>query len=160
MNNLPPLSLDALRAALGTEIGLSDWRTVSQDMIDRFAAATDDHQFIHTDPARAAAETPFGGTIAHGFLTISLLSTLAYEALPMIEGATHAINYGFDKLRFMSPVRAGAKVRARFKLADLDIRPSGRVMNTYEVALEVEGLIKPAFTATWLTLATVPPKDD
>ena len=160
MNDLKPLSLDDLRAALGTEIGLSAWRTVSQDMIDRFADATDDHQFIHTNPARAAAETPFGGTIAHGFLTVSLLSTLAYEALPMILGATHAINYGFDKLRFMSPVKAGARVRARFKLADLDIRPSGRVMNTYEVALEVEGLIKPAFTATWLTLATVPPKDD
>ena len=160
MNTLPPLSLDALRAALGTEIGLSNWRIVDQTMIDRFADATDDHQFIHIDPVRAAAETPFGGTIAHGFLTVSLLSTLAYEALPMIEGATLAINYGFDKLRFMSPVKAGASVRARYKLADLDIRPSGRVMITYEVALEVEGLIKPAFTATWLTLATVPPKED
>ena len=160
MNDLKPLSLNDLRAALGTEIGLSAWRTVSQDMIDRFADATDDHQFIHTDPVRAAAETPFGGTIAHGFLTVSMLSTLAYECLPMIEGATMGINYGFDKLRFMSPVKAGARVRARFKLADLDIRPSGRVMNTYEVALEVEGLIKPAFTATWLTLATVPPEGD
>ena len=158
MNDLKPLSLNDLRAALGTEIGLSAWRTVSQDMIDRFAAATDDHQFIHTDPIRAAAETPFGGTIAHGFLTVSLLSTLAYECLPMIEGATMGINYGFDKLRFMSPVKVGARVRARFKLADFDIRPSGRVMNTYDVALEVEGLIKPAFTATWLTLATVPPE--
>ena len=114
-------------------------------MINRFADATDDHQFLHVDPERAAKEGPFGGTIAHGFLTVSLLSTLAYEALPMIEGATMGINYGFDKLRFMSPVKAGARVRARFKLADLDIRPSGRVMNTYEVALEVEGLIKPAF---------------
>jgi acyl dehydratase len=157
MNDLKPLSLDELRAALGTEIGLSAWRTVSQDMINRFADATDDHQFIHVNPVRAAAETHFGGTIAHGFLTVSLLSTLAYEALPMIEGATIGINYGFDKLRFMSPVKAGARVRARFKLAGLDIRPSGRVMNTYEVALEVEGLIKPAFTATWLTMAMVPP---
>jgi acyl dehydratase len=157
MNDLKPLSLDELRAALGTEIGLSAWRTVSQDMINRFADATDDHQFIHVNPVRAAAETHFGGTIAHGFLTVSLLSTLAYEALPMIEGATMGINYGFDKLRFMSPVKAGVRVRARFKLADLDIRPSGRVMNTYEVALEVEGLIKPAFTATWLTMAMVPP---
>ena len=154
----PPLTLDELRAAIGTEIGLSDWRTVSQAMINEFADATDDHQFIHVDPVRAA-ETPFGGTIAHGFLTLSLLSTLAYEALPMIEGATMGINYGFDKLRFMSPVKAGARVRARFKLANLDIRPSGRVMNTYEVALEVEGLIKPAFTATWLTMAMVPPPE-
>jgi acyl dehydratase len=159
MNQLPPISLDDLRTKVGTEIGFSAWRTVTQDMINRFADATDDHQFIHVDPERAANEGPFGGTIAHGFLTISLLSTLAYEALPMIEGATMGINYGFDKLRFMSPVKAGAKVRARFKLANLDIRPSGRVMNTYEVALEVEGLIRPAFTATWLTLATVPPKE-
>jgi acyl dehydratase len=159
MNQLSPISLEELRTKVGTEIGVSAWRTVTQDMIDRFADATDDHQFIHVDPERAAKEGPFGGTIAHGFLTISLLSTLAFEALPMIEGATMGINYGFDKLRFMSPVKAGAKVRARFKLAELDIRPSGRVMNTYEVALEVEGLIKPAFTATWLTLATVPPKE-
>ncbi len=159
MNNLKPLSLNDLRAAVGTEIGLSEWRTVSQDMINRFADATDDHQFLHVDPERAAAETPFGGTIAHGFLTVSLLSTLAYEALPMIEGATMGINYGFDKLRFMSPVKAGARVRARFKLADLEIRPSGRVMNTYEVALEVEGLIKPALVATWLTMAMVPPEE-
>ncbi len=159
MNTLPPITLTELRAKVGQELGISQWRTVTQDMIDRFADATDDHQFLHVDPVRAAKEGPFGGTIAHGFLTVSLLSTLAYEALPMIEGAVMGINYGFDKLRFMSPVKAGARVRARFKLADLDIRPSGRVMNTYEVALEVEGLIKPAFTATWLTLATVPPQE-
>jgi acyl dehydratase len=159
LNTLPPISLTDLRAKLGQELGLSAWRTVSQDMINRFADATDDHQFLHVDPERAAKEGPFGGTIAHGFLTVSLLSTLAYECLPMIEGATMGINYGFDKLRFMSPVKAGARVRARFKLADLDIRPSGRVMNTYEVALEVQGLIKPAFTATWLTIAMVPPPE-
>ncbi|MDA4635989.1 MaoC/PaaZ C-terminal domain-containing protein, partial [Escherichia coli] len=82
------ITLKQLKAGVGTEIGCSEWRVVSQDMIDKFADATDDHQFIHTDPERAAKETPFGGTIAHGFLTISLLSTLAYEALPMIEGAT------------------------------------------------------------------------
>jgi acyl dehydratase len=100
-----------------------------------------------------------GGTIACGFLTVSLLSTLAYKCLPMIEGAVLGINYGFDKLRFMSPVKAGARVRARFKLADLDIRPPRRVVNTYEVALELEGLIKPAFTATWLTIAMAPPEE-
>jgi acyl dehydratase len=160
LNNLPPLSLNQLRDKVGEELGLSEWRAVTQDMINRFADATDDHQFLHVDPERASKEGPFGGTIAHGFLTVSLLSTLAYECLPMIEGATMGINYGFDKLRFMSPVKAGARVRARFKLANLDIRPSGRVMNTYEVALEVEGLIKPAFTATWLTIAMVPPPED
>ncbi len=149
------ISLDQLREFIGKEIGCSEWRAVTQDMIDKFADATDDHQFIHVDPVKAAAETPFGGTIAHGFLTLSLLSTLAFEALPMLEGATMGINYGFDKVRFMSPVKTGSRVRARFKLADADIRPSGRVVNHYEVTLEVENMIKPALTATWLTIAVV-----
>jgi acyl dehydratase len=153
------ITLDQVREAIGTEIGCSEWRVVTQEMINQFADATDDHQFIHVDPVKAT-ETPFGGTIAHGFLTLSLLSTLAYEALPMIEGATMGINYGFDKVRFMTPVKSGARVRARFKLADADIRPSGRVVNHYEVALEVEGSIKPALTATWLTIAVVTPPED
>jgi acyl dehydratase len=151
----PPLTLDELRAAIGTEIGLSEWRVVSQDMINEFADATDDHQFIHVDPVRAAAETPFGGTIAHGFLTLSLLSTLAYEALPGIVGATMGINYGFDKVRFLTPVKTGSRVRARFRLSHADIRKSGRVLNTYDVALEIEGNLSPALKATWLTLAMV-----
>ncbi|GAA0599165.1 MaoC family dehydratase [Paenochrobactrum glaciei] len=153
------ITLDQVREAIGTEIGCSEWRVVTQEMINQFADATDDHQFIHVDPVKAA-ETPFGSTIAHGFLTLSLLSTLAYEALPMIEGATMGINYGFDKVRFMTPVKSGARVRARFKLADADIRPSGRVVNHYEVTLEVEGSIKPALTATWLTIAVVTPPED
>jgi acyl dehydratase len=147
------MTLKQLTAAIGTEIGCSEWRTITQEMINQFADATDDHQFIHVDPERAAKEAPFGGTIAHGFLTISLLSTLAYEALPMIEGATMGINYGFDKVRFMSPVVTGKRVRARFKLADADIRPSGRVLNNYEVTLEIENTLKPALVANWLTLA-------
>lgn len=151
----PPLTLDELRQAVGSEIGLSQWRVVCQDMINRFADATDDHQFIHVDPERAKAETPFGGTIAHGFLTVSLLSTLAFEALPGLVGATMGINYGFDKLRFLTPVKAGARVRARFTLANADIRKSGRVLCTYEVALEIEGNLSPALKATWLTLAMV-----
>jgi acyl dehydratase len=154
-----PMTLDELRDAVGTEIGCSDWRVVTQEMIDKFADATDDHQFIHVDPERAARETPFGGTIAHGFLTLSLLSTLAYEALPMIEGATMGINYGFDAVRFMAPVKSGARVRARFKLAEADIRPSGRVVSHYEVTLEVENTLKPALTATWLTIAVVEPAE-
>jgi acyl dehydratase len=155
MTMKPDITLDQLREAVGTEVGLSDWRTVSQDMINRFADATDDHQFIHVDVERAKAESIFGGTIAHGFLTVSLLSTLAYEALPGIVGATVGINYGFDKLRFMTPVKAGAKVRARFVLANAEIRKSGRVLNTYEVTLEIEGNLSPALVATWLTLTTV-----
>lgn len=156
------MTLKQLKAAIGTEIGCSEWRTITQEMINQFADATDDHQFIHVDPERAAKEAPFGGTIAHGFLTISLLSTLAYEALPMIEGATMGINYGFDKVRFMSPVVTGKRVRARFKLADADIRPSGRVLNNYQVTLEIENTLKPALVANWLTLAILaqPPEMD
>lgn len=149
------ITLDQLREAIGTEVGCSEWREVTQSMIDQFADATDDHQFIHVDPERAAKETPFGGTIAHGFLTLSLLSTLAFEALPMLAGATMGINYGFDKVRFMSPVKTGARVRARFKLSSADIRPSGRVVNHYEVTLEVENMMKPALTATWITISVV-----
>ena len=153
------ITVDDIPAAIGTEIGRSEWRTVTQEMINLFADATDDHQWIHLDQDRAAKETPFGTTIAHGFLTLSLLSTLAYEALPMLEGATMGINYGFDKIRFMAPVRAGAKVRAVFTLADADIRPSGRVLNTYDVTLEIENSLKPALTATWLTMAVLERED-
>lgn len=151
------INLDELRDAIGSEVGLSPWRTVTQEMIDKFADATDDHQWIHIDPERAAAETPFGGTIAHGFLTLSVLSPMAYEALPTIEGSTMGINYGFDRIRFAMPVKSGARIRARFKLTDADIRPSGRVLNTYEVTMEIEGMNKPAFSATWLTLSVIDP---
>ena len=94
-------------------------------MIDQFADATDDHQFIHCDPERAAAETPFGGTIAHGFLSLSLLSAFAFETVPPLEGADMGINHGFDTVRFVTPVKTGAHIRARFFLADVKVRPSG-----------------------------------
>ncbi|MDZ7823136.1 MAG: MaoC family dehydratase [Ahrensia sp.] len=149
------ITIDDIPAAIGTIVGTSDWREITQAMIDKFADATDDHQWIHCDPERASKETPFGSTIAHGFLTLSMLSTLTYEALPELEGATMGINYGFDKIRFLAPVRSGAKVRAVFKLLDADIRPSGRVLSTYDVTLEIDGSLKPALTATWLTLAVV-----
>ncbi len=151
----PAITIDELRESVGTEIGVSEWRTVTQDMINRFADATDDHQFIHVDPERAKAESHFGGTIAHGFLTVSLLSTLAYEALPGIVGATVGINYGFDKLRFMTPVKAEARVRARFVLSNAEVRKSGRILTTYEVTLEIEGNLSPALVATWITMTTV-----
>jgi acyl dehydratase len=148
-------SLDDLRAAIGSEVGITAWRTVSQEMINEFADATDDHQFIHVDPVRASAEMPFGGTIAHGFLTLSLLSTFAYEALPPLANMTMGINYGFDSVRFMQPVKTGSRVRARFILKNADIRKSGRVLNTYDVTIEIEGNIQPALKATWLTLSMV-----
>ena len=150
-----PLPLEEAQKAVGQEIGVSLWRVVSQEMIDKFADATDDHQFIHVDPERAAAETPFGGTIAHGFLSLSLLSAMAYETIPPIREAGMGVNYGFDRLRFVSPVKSGARIRARFKLAEMTARPSGWIHLNYDVTIEIEGLKKPALTARWLTLAAI-----
>jgi len=155
---LKTTTLDELQAMVGQESGLSPWRTVTQTMIDQFADATDDHQFIHCDPARAKTETPFGGTIAHGFLTLSLLSAFAFETAPKVEGADIGINQGFDTVRFVAPVKTGSRIRARFKLADLKIRPSGWIHVTNDVTIEIEDSVKPALTARWLTLTFVPPK--
>lgn len=154
---LQSVSLESLRDSVGKEIGVSPWREVTQHMIDLFADATDDHQFIHCDPRRAAAETPFGGTIAHGFLTLSLLSAMTYETLPPLEGGGMAINHGFDTLRFLSPVRTGSRIRTRFVLAESRIRPSGWVNVNYDVTIEIEGMAKPALTARWLTV--IAPRD-
>ena len=121
----PRIHLSDVKDLIGKEIGISKWITVDQTMIDRFAEATDDHQFIHTDPARAAAETPFGGTIAHGFLSLSLLSAMNFDCLPRVIEQTMGINYGFDKVRFMTPVKSGAKVRGRFTMAEARFRGAG-----------------------------------
>lgn len=155
-----PRSLEDAMKAVGQEIGVSPWRVVSQEMIDKFADATDDHQFIHVDPVRAAAEAPFGGTIAHGFLSLSLLSTMAYETIPPIREAGIGVNYGFDRVRFASPVKSGARIRARFKLAELTSRPSGWIHLNYDVTVEIEGSKKPALTARWLTLAALERKKE
>lgn len=152
------ITLDELQAMVGQESGLSPWREVTQTMIDQFADATDDHQFIHCDPARAAAETPFGGTIAHGFLTLSLLSAFAFETAPRLEGADIGINHGFDSVRFVAPVKTGSRIRARFRLAEVKVRPSGWVQVANDVTIEIDGSVKPALTARWLTLAFVAPK--
>ncbi|WP_099865461.1 MaoC family dehydratase [Pararhizobium haloflavum] len=150
------VDLDGL---VGQEVGLSDWITVDQSMIDAFANATNDHQFIHVDPRRAAAETPFGGTIAHGFLTLSLLSSMNYACLPTIAEQTFGINYGFDKIRFMAPVRSGARVRGRFRLKAARFRGHDMVMTTYDVTVEIENERKAALTAEWLTISQFDPKD-
>lgn len=160
LGKLDPIPLEQAKQALGQEIGISPWRVVSQAMIDKFADATDDHQFIHVDPVRAAAETPFGGTIAHGFLSLSLLSTLAYETIPPIKGSGIGVNYGFEHIRFVAPVKSGARIRARFTLAEMTIRPSGWLHFNYDVTIEIEGSIKPALTARWLTLAKLDVEKD
>jgi acyl dehydratase len=157
---LKSITLDELRAAVGTETGVSPWRMVTQTMIDQFADATDDHQFIHCDPERAAAETSFGGTIAHGFLSLSLLSAFSYETLPRIEGADVGINHGFDTVRFVAPIKTGANIRARFRLAEVKVRPSGWIQLASDVTIEIENSLKPALTARWLTLTFVQPKEE
>jgi acyl dehydratase len=153
-----PLPLETVLTLVGQEVGLSPWREVTQDMIDKFADATDDHQFIHCDPERAATETPFGGTIAHGFLTLSLLSAMTFETIPSLDGATMGVNNGFDTLRFIAPVKTGSRIRTRFVLAEVKARPSGWVQVAHDITVEIEGSAKPALTARWLTLAFVPPE--
>ena len=152
------ISLGDVKGQIGVP-RISRWFDVTQTMIDAFAAATDDHQFIHTDPVRAAAETPFGGTIAHGFLSISLLSAMNYDCLPTIREQTMGINYGFDKLRFMAPVKTGSRVRGHFTLTEARFRGAGLLMTTYDVSIEIEDERKPALTATWITIVQFDPKD-
>jgi acyl dehydratase len=153
------ISLSDVKDIVGTEVGLSAWIAVDQTMIDAFADATQDHQFIHVDPERARAETPFGGTIAHGFLTLSLLSAMNYDCLPKIREQTMGINYGFEKVRFMSPVKPGNRIRGHFVLTEARFRGAGMIMLTYEVTVEIEDERKPALTATWITITQFDPKD-
>lgn len=137
---------------VGKEVGLSSWRVVSQEMIDKFADATDDHQFVHVDPERAAVETPYGGTIAHGFLSLSLLSAMTFEAVPALEGMALGVNFGFERVRFIAPVRSGSRIRGRFVLAHFRLRPSGIAEINHDVTIEIENSPRPALTAYWLTL--------
>lgn len=147
----PALTLAEYQARIGTELGRSDWLGVDQGMIDRFADLTGDHQFIHVDPARAAA-TPFGGTVAHGFLTLSLLGALGMQMVPPLAGATMIINYGFDKLRFITPVRSGRRIRGALSLLSLEAKGPGQMLVRYAVTVEVEGADKPALAAEWLVM--------
>ena len=137
-----------LEALVGHEMGVSRWFAMDQARIDAFAEVTEDRQFIHIDPARAA-ETMFGGTVAHGYLTLSMLSAMAYDALPALEGMAASVNYGFDALRFVAPVRAGSRVRGRFVLDGLEARGADRLMARIGVVVEIEGSEKPALTADW-----------
>ncbi|WP_294053097.1 MaoC family dehydratase [Sphingomonas sp.] len=148
------ITVQQMAESIGTE-RVSDWVEVTQAMIDQFAEATGDHQFIHVDPVRAA-QTPFGGTIAHGFLTLSLMPMLAARTdAPAIAGAKMGVNYGGNKVRFMQPVRSGKRVRGRFKLLKFAERKPGVWEQVQEYALEVEGEAKPALIAEWIALVYV-----
>lgn len=141
-----------LSAQLGQEVGLSNWITVDQAMIDQFAATTHDDQWIHLDGHRAARETPFGGTIAHGFLTLSLASRFAYDCFEDLPGQVMGINYGFDKLRFLSPVRPHDRLRGRFTLTDVQNRRPTELLRTSTLHIEIDGQDRPALVAEWLGL--------
>ncbi len=147
----PALSIEEYEAAIGSELGVSDWVLVDQARINAFAEVTGDHQFIHVDPERAAA-TPFGTTIAHGYLTLSLLSVMAAGAMPMLEGVGMGVNYGLNKVRFMSPVKSGSRVRGRFTLTDFTRRSDGGFQSLVAVTVEIEGAERPALVAEWITL--------
>ena len=146
------IAADKLESMVGQEVGVSDWTLLDQKKIDAFADLTFDPYFIHVNPEKAKAETPFGGTIAHGFLTLSMLSVMAYDCLPDIEGRTMGMNYGFEKIRFISPVPSGSKIRGRFKIANVQRKP-GQAVVTYGITVEIEGKDKPALAAEWMTIA-------
>ena len=151
---MPLASLDEIRSRIGEEVGVSSWLTVDQPRIDAFADATEDHQFIHVDP-RAAAAAGLGGTIAHGFLSLSLLSRMAAEGMLIPEGVKMALNYGFDRVRFLAPVKSGKRVRGRFTLDSVEEKAPGQVLMRHLVTVEIEGEDKPALAATWLGLIFV-----
>ncbi|HEX7081642.1 MAG TPA: MaoC family dehydratase [Gammaproteobacteria bacterium] len=145
---------DELEALVGRPLGTSDWMTIDQARVDRFADVTEDHQFIHVDPVRAA-QTPFGGTIAHGLLTLSLIVPLCIDFVPKIAGTKLLVNYGFDKVRFPAPVRVGKRIRASGTLASVEERKPGQFLMKLDVTIEIEGEQKPALTAEWLSLHVV-----
>ena len=151
---MPLARLDEIRAMIGQEVGVSGWLTVDQPRIDAFADATEDHQFIHVDPAAAAA-AGFGGTIAHGFLSLSLLSRMAAEAMLLPDSLKMALNYGFDRIRFLAPVKSGKRVRGRFTLDSAEEKAPGQILLRHTVTVEIEGEDKPALTAVWLGLMFV-----
>ena len=147
----PAITIAEFSQRVGQEVGVSRWLLIDQKRIDAFADATEDWQFIHVDP-EAAKATPFGSTIAHGFLTMSMLSAAAYDAMPVISGLAMGVNYGFEKVRFVAPVRAGRRIRARFRLEALTPRGAHEWQSRTAVTVEIEGEAKPALVAEWLGL--------
>ena len=146
---MPVATIEEIQERVGTEIGMSDWILIDQNRIDAFAAITEDHQFIHVDPERAK-QTPFRGTVAHGFLTLSMLSRMAGGVMLHPESMRMAVNYGFQKVRFMAPVRSGKRVRGRFTMLSADEKRASQWQITYQVTVEIEDEEKPALIADWI----------
>ena len=151
---MPIATLDEIRGKVGSSVGVSDWIEVSQERITAFAEATEDRQFIHVDPA-SAAQTPFGGTVAHGFLSLSLLSRMAADVMQVPDTTRMAVNYGLDRVRFIAPVRAGKRVRGHFTLDAADEKSPGQLLLKHTVTVEIEGEERPALTAQWLGLVFI-----
>ncbi len=145
------LPLAEYMALKGSDLGTSDWIEVSQDRINQFAEVTGDHQFIHVNP-ELAAQTPFGTTIAHGYLTLSLLSGMAYSVLPGIAATKMGVNYGLNSVRFLAPVKSGKRIRGHFRMHDVAERTPGVIQTIVTVSVEIEDEAKPALAAEWVTL--------
>ena len=154
------MKISDLPSLIGKEVGVSRWIHVDQARIDAFADTTEDRQYIHVDPERARG-TPLGGTIAHGFLTLSLASAMNFDAVEPLDGLVMGVNYGFDRLRFIAPVPAGSNIRGRFRLLAAEDKGGGRWLLRYEITVEIEGSDKPALVAEWLGLQVLatPPSD-
>ncbi len=148
------LNVEQLADYIGKEVGVSDWLLVDQERINGFADATGDHQYIHVDPERAA-QTPFGTTIAHGFLTMSLMVLMGYEGSTKLENSVMGINYGFDKLRFLNPVKVNSKIRGRFELVSAEEKKPKQWLLKHNVTVEIEGEEKPALIAEWLGMSVI-----
>lgn len=148
------VTLQDLERRVGEQLGVSDWFSIDQERVNRFADVTLDHQFVHTDPVRAR-ETPFGGTIAHGLLTLSLIVHLCIDFVPKLAGTKLLVNYGFDKVRFAAPVKVGSRVRGVGRLAEVAERRPGQIVMKIDVTIEIEKESKPALVAEWLSLHVV-----
>ena len=148
------LNVDQLNDYIGKEVGISEWLLVDQERINQFADATGDHQYILVDSDRAA-QTPFGSTIAHGFLTISLMVLMGYEGSTKLENSVMGINYGFDKLRFINPVKVNSKIRGRFQLISAEEKKPNQWLLKHNITVEIAGEEKPALVAEWLGMTVV-----
>jgi acyl dehydratase len=146
------MPLSDLVKHVGEEMGVSSWILLDQRRIGEFAHCTGDYQWIHVDPERAARESPFGGTVAHGFLTLSLIAPTAFEVLVARVEPTSVVNYGLEKVRFLAPVRSGKRVRNRIRLAAVDERGTGRYLVTTDNTMEIEGEVKPALLASAIAI--------
>ena len=148
---MPTATIADIHSRVGTQIGTSEWITIDQARIDAFADVTEDWQFIHTDP-EAAAKSMFGGTVAHGFLLMSLLSKMAFEAMLVPPNLKIAVNYGFDRVRFLAPVPVNSRIRGIFTLTNVEEKSLGQYLMHHNVMVDIDTTEKPALTADWLSL--------